>query len=109
MSEFARQLRRNATEAERAVWAMLRAGRLDGLKFKRQMQLGPYIVDFVCFDEKLIVEVDGSQHAESEGDVKRDAYFAAAGYRTVRVWNRDAMTNRDGLAKAILAAAGRES
>ena len=109
MSEFAKQLRRNQTAAERVVWGMLRAGRLDGLKFKRQIQLGPYIVDFVCFDEKLIVEVDGSQHAESESDARRDAYFTEAGYRTLRVWNRDAMTNREGLAKAILAAAGRES
>ena len=108
MSDFAKQLRRNATDAERVVWSMLRAGRLDGLKFKRQIQLGPYIVDFVCFDEKLIVEVDGSQHAGSESDARRDAYFATAGYRTLRVWNRDALTNRTGLAKAILAAAGRE-
>ena len=87
---------------------MLRAGRLGGLKFKRQLQLGPYIVDFVCFDEKLVVEVDGSQHAESEKDARRDAYFAEAGYRTLRFWNNEAMSNRDGLAKAILAAAGRE-
>ena len=109
MSEFAKRLRTNATEAERVVWTMLRAGRLNGLKFKRQMQLGPYIVDFVCFDERLIVEVDGSQHAESEKDAQRDAYFAAAGYRTLRFWNNEAMNNRDGLAKAILAAVGRET
>ena len=88
---------------------MLRAGRLDGLKFKRQIQLGPYVVDFVCFEEKLIVEVDGSQHAKSERDARRDAYFAEAGYRTLRFWNNEAMSNRDGLAKAILAAAGRET
>ena len=107
MSEFAKQLRRNATEAERIVWGMLRAGRLDGLKFKRQVPLGPYVVDFVCFDEKLIVEIDGSQHAESTYDVQRDAYFAAAGYRTLRFWNGEAMGNRDGMAQSILAAAGR--
>jgi very-short-patch-repair endonuclease len=108
MSQFAKHLRRNATEAERAVWSMLRAGRLDGLKFKRQTQLGPYIADFVCFDQKLIVEIDGSQHAESERDERRDAYFAQAGYRTLRFWNNDALSNREGLAKAILAAAGRQ-
>jgi very-short-patch-repair endonuclease len=108
MSEFVKHLRSNATNAERIVWSMLRAGRLGGLKFKRQMQLGPYIVDFVCFDEKLIVEVDGSQHAESQKDAQRDAYFVEAGYRTLRFWNNEAMSNRDGLAKAILAAAGRE-
>ena len=109
MSEFVKHLRSNATNAEGIVWSMLRAGRLGGLKFKRQMQLGPYIVDFVCFDEKLIVEVDGSQHAESQKDVQRDAYFVKAGYRTLRFWNNEAMSNRDGLAKAILAAAARET
>ncbi len=104
---FAKAMRAQPTEAERAIWHILRAGRLDGLKFKRQVPLGPYIVDFICFEEKLIVEVDGGQHGESARDAQRDASFAAAGFRTLRIWNNEALSNRDGVARSILAAVGR--
>ena len=104
---FAKSMRRQPTEAERAIWHVVRAGRLDGLKFKRQVPLGPYIVDFICFEAKLIVEVDGGQHGDSPRDARRDAYFAGVGLRTLRIWNSDALTNRAGVARAILDAAGR--
>jgi very-short-patch-repair endonuclease len=98
---FAKALRVNATDAERRLWSILRAGRLNGLKFKRQVPLDGYIVDFVCYDAKLIIEADGSQHSESPRDMVRDAHFAAAGYRTLRFWNNDILTNPDGVARMI--------
>ena len=101
---FAKTMRSHPTEAERVVWQIVRAGRINGLKFKRQVPMGPYIADFVCHDARLIVEIDGSQHADSLEDVARDAYFAAAGYRTLRIWNSDALSNRDGVYSAIVAA-----
>jgi very-short-patch-repair endonuclease len=65
LKDRARQMRREPTEAERRMWRLLRDRRLGGFKFRRQEQLGRYIVDFVCFEQKLIVELDGSQHADS--------------------------------------------
>ncbi len=84
---------------------MLRAGRLNGLKFKRQVPLDGYILDFVCFEIRLIIEADGSQHAASESDARRDAHFASEGYRTLRFWNSDILANPDGVYAAIAAAA----
>ena len=105
---FASSMRSQPTDAERAMWTILRAGRLGGLKFKRQVPLGRYIIDFVCFEEKLIVEIDGRQHYESTADADRDRFFASEGFRTLRFWNRDVLTNRDGIARAILVAVGRD-
>ena len=101
---FAKTLRTNATEAERRLWGILRAGRLEGLKFKRQVPLDGYVLDFVCYDAKLIVEADGAQHSESPRDGIRDAHFAALGYRTLRFWNSDVLANIDGVARMILEA-----
>ena len=97
---FAKQLRSNATDAERRLWSILRAGRM-GAKFKRQVPLEGYVLDFVAFDAKLIVEVDGGQHAESVSDTRRDLHFAALGYRTLRFWNNDVLSNLDGVHRAI--------
>lgn len=99
---MAKSLPTNATDAERRLWSIVRAGRLDGHKFKRQIPLDGYILDFVCYEAKLIVEADGGQHAESTRDIIRDAHFAAAGYRTLRLWNNDILQNPDGVAQAIL-------
>jgi very-short-patch-repair endonuclease len=104
---FAKRLRANSTDAERKLWSILHAGRLAGLKFKRQVPLDGYVLDFVCFEAKLIIEADGSQHLESPRDQARDAHFAALGYRTLRFWNTDILTNVGGVATAILDAAGR--
>jgi very-short-patch-repair endonuclease len=106
---FAKALRTNATDAERKLWSFLRAGRLDGLKFKRQVPLEGYVLDFVCFEHKLIVEVDGSQHLDSRRDQFRDAHFKAKGFRTLRVWNGDVLRGAEGIARLILEAVGRES
>jgi len=103
----ARSLRRRDTRAEARLWGALRAGRLGGWKWRRQVPLGPYILDFVCFDADLVVEVDGGQHAEQVGyDTRRTAYLEAEGLRVLRFWNSAVLTNRDGVCLAILEACG---
>jgi len=98
-----RQLRQNATDAETKLWFALRDRRLAGFKFVRQKSIGPYVADFLCRDRKLIVEVDGGQHAESTHDQIRDAYLASEGYNVLRFWNSDVLGNIDGVLQTILA------
>jgi very-short-patch-repair endonuclease len=98
-----RELRRNATDAEMKLWFAVRDRRLAGFKFVRQKSIGPYVVDFLCRDRNLIVEVDGGQHAESESDQVRDAYLASEGYRVLRFWNSDVLGNIDGVLETVLA------
>ena len=105
--ERARALRRNWTDAERTIWNAVRARRLAGANFRRQTPIGPYIVDFVCHDTMLIVEIDGGQHFESERlkrDVRRDAYLSSKGFRVLRFNNHDVMTNRQGVLETIATA-----
>ena len=83
----ARSLRRRATIAERALWKLLRDRRMAGLKFRRQVPVGPYVLDFVCLEHRLIVEADGPFHDPAE-DAIRDAWLAAQGFRTLRLPNR---------------------
>ena len=97
-----RGLRSNQTDAERKLWVALRDRRLGGYKFVRQEAIGPFIVDFACRERRLIVEVDGGQHAESAKDAARDAYFAGEGYRVLRFWNNDVLSNREGVLLIIL-------
>jgi very-short-patch-repair endonuclease len=103
----ARELRNNPTEAERALWKRLRLRQLDGQKFRRQVPLGRYIVDFVCLEKRLIVELDGGQHAERGAlDGERTAWLIAQGFRVVRFWNHEVMTEfeavMDSIRKALL-------
>lgn len=98
---FAKGMRTNATDAERKLWSMLRAGRLGGLKFKRQVPIDGYILDFVCFEARLIIEADGGQHSESSRDARRDQHFIEQGFRTLRFWNSDILTNPDGVWLAV--------
>jgi len=102
---LAKRMRREPTEAEAKLWSMLRGQRLAGMKFKRQEQVGDYIVDFVCFGAQLIVEADGSQHAENGEDAVRDAWLTEQGFRVLRFWNNDILGNPDGVACVILDAA----
>jgi very-short-patch-repair endonuclease len=99
---FAKAMRTKSTDAERALWNIVRGHRLEGLKFKRQVPIDGYIVDFVCFEKRLILEADGGQHSESVRDVRRDAHFADEGFRTLRFWNNDILSNPDGVAAEIL-------
>ncbi|MFL5218240.1 MAG: endonuclease domain-containing protein [Microvirga sp.] len=91
------------TEAEHRLWQVLRAHRFAGYKFRRQVPIDFYIADFVCFAERLIVELDGGQHSAS-GDAKRDAYLHEQGFRVLRIWNNELFTNEEGVTEAILAA-----
>jgi len=87
---FARSLRNKMTEAEKRLWRLLRAGQLNGHKFRRQVAIGSYVVDFVCLSQKLIIELDGPQHCENdaaEHDARRTAWLHSLGYRVLRFWN----------------------
>ncbi len=101
----ARAMRRAPTDAELRLWRLLRDRRLSGLKFRRQVPVGPYIVDFLCVASRLIVEADGSQHAENAGDEVRDAYLARQGWKVVRFWNHEVTRNRESVMETILARA----
>ena len=101
----ARQLRREATEAEARLWQNLRSRRLADFKFRRQVWIGPFLADFLCMDARLVVEVDGSQHIDDAAyDADRTAYLANKGYRVIRVWNNDVMQRMDDVLAAILSA-----
>ena len=101
----ARRLRNNPTEVEPLLWRQLRMWQLDGYKFRRQQPLGNYIVDFVCLEKRLIVELDGGQHAEqTHYDAERDAWLRAQGFIVLRFWNSDVLINIGGAKAAILKA-----
>src|SRR5215217_1724795 len=89
LQDRARAMRLNPTDAERRLWSMLRHRRVPTFKFKRQFVIDPYIVDFICFERRLIVEADGSQHAESADDVRRDTFLRSEGFSVLRFWNHD--------------------
>ncbi len=91
------------TDAELRLWRLLRDRRLGGVKFRRQVPVGPYIVDFPCVAARLIVEADGSQHAESSRDEVRDAYLLREGWHVARFWNHEVIQNREGVLETILA------
>jgi len=101
----AKSLRRDMTEAERRLWYRLRAHRLQGIAFRRQTPIGPYIVDFVSHAIGLIIEVDGGQHSESNRDAKRDRWLSSKGYRVLRFWNSEVLKNLDGVLEVIAQAA----
>jgi very-short-patch-repair endonuclease len=99
---FAKELRKVATDAEFRIWYFLRDRRLGGFKFRRQFVVGPYIVDFCCFDKKLIVELDGSQHMDSETDKGRTTYLAEKGFKVMRFWNHDVLKETATVCERIL-------
>ncbi|MBV9348190.1 MAG: endonuclease domain-containing protein, partial [Pseudolabrys sp.] len=96
----ARQLRRNSTEAEKAIWQALRAHRLAGLSFRRQTPIGGYVADFVCHAAKVVIELDGGQHYETaqlKSDARRTIFFKSKGFRVLRFSNAEVMHNREGV------------
>ena len=100
----ARYMRANPTDAEQKIWFLLRHRRL-GERWRRQEIIDDlYIVDFICFEYRLIVEADGSQHSDYRQDEERDGYLAAQGFSILRFWNSDILTNIDGVGEAIIAA-----
>jgi very-short-patch-repair endonuclease len=101
---FAKSLRQKMVDAEHLLWRHLRAHRLDGQKFRRQQPIGSYIVDFVHFGAKLIVEADGGQHDRSERDVVRDQWLEDRGFRVLRLWNNDILRDSDAVLARVLQA-----
>ena len=100
--KLAKSLRKRSTDAEKSIWMILRGKNLMSIKFRRQQPIGPYIVDFVSFDKKLIIEIDGGQHAlEKEKDLERDLYFEEKGYKVLRFWNNEVLQNIEGVVEVI--------
>ncbi len=93
-------MRRNPTETERQMWLILKDRRLIDYKFRRQVPIGPYIADFVCYSARLIIELDGSQHGE-QSDAARNAWLQSKGFRVLRVWNTQLTSERDAVLDAV--------
>ena len=104
LQSFARGMRSVPTDAEAVLWRQLRAHRFAGHKFKRQQPTGNYILDFVCFEAKLVVEVDGGQHMESASDKLRDEWVKSQGFAVLRFWNNEVFQNLEGVLMRILEA-----
>ena len=103
-NKLQRTLRRNLTDAEQLLWQRLRGRQLNGNKFRRQHPIVKYIVDFECLERKLVIELDGSQHAEPEieaYDKKRDDWFEREGYRVLHFWDNDVLLNTRGILEVI--------
>jgi len=101
---LAKDLRKRSTDTERHLWRHLRAKQFEGLKFKRQQPIGKYIVDFICFEKKIIVELDGGQHMQSSArdkDKERDLWCEAQGYVVLRFWDNEVLMNTRGVLEVI--------
>ena len=103
-NKAARRLRAESTPAERRLWRHIRQRQVIGHRFRRQHPLGPYIVDFICLEKKLVVEVDGGQHSDPEteiADERRSAWLRKEGYRVIRFWNNEVLGNMAGVVDAL--------
>lgn len=101
LKPFSQSLRTNMTDAEQKIWSHLRQRQINNLKFRRQQIIGHYIVDFACFENKLIIEIDGGQHSE-ETDKNRTAFLQKEGHTILRFWNNDVLNNIEGVLETIL-------
>ena len=102
LTQIAKILRKTSTKAERLLWRYLRAKRLEGYKFRRQEPIGNYIVDFVCFEKRIVIEVDGSQHQiETDKDTIRDEWLRKQGFKVLRFWNNEVLRNMEGVYEVI--------
>ncbi len=97
----AKKLRANSTEPENIFWFEVRDRRLNGRKFRRQCPVDPYIVDFLCLEQKVIVEIDGGQHNENTKDKVRDEYLSSLGFKVVRFWNNEIQENLEGVLSTL--------
>ena len=107
-----RRLRKDATDAERKLWDILRNRQINGLKFLRQYSVGRYVLDFYCPEQRLAIEIDGSQHADIHGqrrDVQRDGYLKELNIRVIRFWNTDVLQNIEGVVQRLREELGIES
>ena len=98
----AKYLRKSMTDAEHRLWYRLRAHRLDSFKFKRQAMIGRYIVDFVCFERKLVIKVDGGQHDGQASDIDRSKWLVDQGFRVMRFWNNEVLSNTGAVLEHIV-------
>lgn len=99
---IAKTLRKNLTDSERKLWKYLRAKRFGGLKFRRQEPIGNYIVDFVCYEKRLVIEVDGGQHAQEKyEDAVRDGWLREQGFKVLRFWDNEVLANIRGVLELI--------
>lgn len=102
LKELARNLRKNSTDAERKLWCFLRNRQIAGYKFRRQVVIEPYIVDFVCFEKKLIIELDGGHHLLQKDEVQlRDYSLKKKGYSILRFWNDDVLSKTESVTETI--------
>lgn len=101
LTPVARQLRQNQTEAEKQLWSHLRARQLLGIKFVRQYPIGGYVADFACRSLKLVIELDGGQHADNAADEARTREIERCGYRVIRFWNNEVLANLPGVLEVI--------
>ncbi|WP_305041759.1 endonuclease domain-containing protein [Geoalkalibacter sp.] len=104
LTQAAKDLRKNSTDAERFLWQHLRGKRFFGLKFRRQEQIGRFIVDFVCYSKGVVIEADGGQHLQEKGkDEERSQWLNSQGFTVMRFWNHEILTNIDGVLESIRA------
>src|SRR5579872_3683310 len=101
LTKMARGLRSRMTDAERKLWFALRDRRFQSFKFRRQVPIGPYVADFMSYASRLVVEVDGGQHAEPGRDARRDRWLAENNFRVVRFWNNEVLRNLEGVLTAL--------
>jgi very-short-patch-repair endonuclease len=102
LRRYARRLRRDQTDAERKLWSRLRDRRLYGARFRRQHPIGPFISDFCCTEAKLVIELDGGQHAfQKRSDAERTAFLEGQGYRVIRYWDSEVLTSTDAVLQRI--------
>ena len=102
LTQYAKTLRRKCTDAERILWKSLRSKQMEGVKFRRQQPIEGYIVDFVSFEKRLIIELDGGQHAVNrDQDVVRDRCLTRNGFEVLRFWNNEVMQNQEGVLEKI--------
>ena len=101
----ARVLRKNMTDTERCLWSRLKRRQINGYKFRRQFPIGAYIADFICLEARLIIEVDGGQHAEqTEKDKLRDKWLVSQNFHVLRFWNNEVLQETDAVVEAIVQA-----
>ncbi len=98
---IAKKLRSNSTDTEKYLWKYLRGRQLEGFKFRRQHPIGKYIVDFINLERKIIIEVDGGQHLENKKDELRDRWLEEQGYKVLRFWDNEVLTNIEGVMESI--------
>ena len=106
-ARVARRLRRNETDAEQIVWSWLRNRQVNGVKFRRQQAMGNYIVDFVSFERRIVIEIDGGEHSEAwraDRDRERTSWLESQGFQVIRFWNSDVRSNMNGVYLCIVEA-----